>query len=647
MSEPLHDAVLDFMLQYHEAHPQFYFWVRERNTRNRLDEGCWFQGNEDYCFVGLYDRGGGANMTRSVGLVFYEHPTKKFGGHFEIVFRGEEDSKVITFYKDAIALIGNFTQLDATKYQYYFTSNDVFKEASDFLDKWKPQLDKLIVSLGLPYLFIDQKRFEEKLNNVRNRRNMQGQNKKVDMKQKSLELVATLPLNQILYGPPGTGKTYKMQNDLLPAFIDEIKTDSTSREIWLRGLVKKLSWWRIVTAVLYKSDKPLSVAEIAADELIVAKYPINNTPVAAYIWNELLAFGDKESSGLNEKYRGKYELFKKDKESKWDLIDKVKIASLLPDVTQLIKQTEASANIEVESKRYVFITFHQSYAYEDFIKGIKPKISDELDDSIEGDIKYEYSNGVFYNACLEALSLAGYESFEQYESTPLKDRKKKFDEILVDPTKHFAVFIDEINRGNIAAIFGELITLVEDDKRLGAKNELLVQLPYSKESFGVPANLHIIGTMNTADRSVEALDSALRRRFSFEHMAPTMDKVPEEVSGIKLRRIFEVINERLEYLLDSDHQIGHSYFMKMTNEATLKSGFKNEIIPLLKEYFYNDYGKLRLVLGDGLVMQKKDIKTNNFFAVADDGYITDKVIYYLVPDENLLTGIKSIVKDAS
>jgi Cdc6-like AAA superfamily ATPase len=646
VSEPLHDAVLDFMLHYHEAHPQFYFWVRERNTGNRMDQGYWFQGT-DYCFVGLYDRSGGSNRTRSVGLVFYEHPTKKIGGHFEIVFREESNPNILQFYQRAIALIGNFTQIDASKYQYYFTSNDVFKEASDFLDKWKQQLDSILVALGLNQLFITERKFRDKLNNVLVKRNAQDHNKKVGMKQQSLELVAKLPLNQILYGPPGTGKTFRMQNDLLPAFIDEVKSDSSNREVWLRGLVKKISWWKVIAAVLYKSKTPLAVSDIAEHELVKAKYPVNNTPVAAYIWNELLAFGDKESSGLNEKYRGKYELFKKDKESKWTLIDSGKIESLLPDVSELIKQVDSTTKVEVERKRYTFITFHQSYSYEDFIKGIKPKISDELDDSIEGDLKYVYSNGVFYNACLEALSLAGFESFEQYEATSIAERRKKFEQITGDPTKHYAVFIDEINRGNIAAIFGELITLIEDDKRLGAKNELLVQLPYSNESFGVPANLHIIGTMNTADRSVEALDSALRRRFSFEHMTPTLDRVPADVSGIKLKPIFQAINERLEYLLDADHQIGHSYYMKMTNEATLQSGFKSEIIPLLKEYFYNDYGKLRLVLGDGLVKKKKDIQTSTFFAVPDDGYITEKVIYYLVPDEELLAGVKSIIKDVS
>jgi 5-methylcytosine-specific restriction protein B len=178
----------------------------------------------------------------------------------------------------------------------------------------------------------------------------------------------------------------------------------------------------------------------------------------------------------------------------------------------------------------------------------------------------------------------------------------------------YVLIIDEINRGNIAQIFGELITLIEDDKRIGCKEALEVMLPYSKERFGVPPNLYIIGTMNTADRSVEALDTALRRRFSFQFMPPMIEEIPENAERISLRKVVQAINERLTYLLDADHQIGHSYFMDATTEEAVRSVFKNKIIPLLKEYFYNDYGKIRLVLGDHFVRPSSKPR----FAVDDD-----------------------------
>jgi 5-methylcytosine-specific restriction endonuclease McrBC GTP-binding regulatory subunit McrB len=177
---------------------------------------------------------------------------------------------------------------------------------------------------------------------------------------------------------------------------------------------------------------------------------------------------------------------------------------------------------------------------------------------------------------------------------------------------NYVLIIDEINRGNVSAIFGELITLLETDKRIGNKEGLTTLLPYSKENFGVPNNLFLLGTMNTADRSVEALDTALRRRFSFVEMMPNSSLLMKKTdNGIDLGVLLNTINERLEVLLDRDHTIGHSYFMDVKNEMDLRDAFKDKIIPLLQEYFYGDYGKIGLVLGKGFVEKKK--KNGNLF----------------------------------
>lgn len=207
--------------------------------------------------------------------------------------------------------------------------------------------------------------------------------------------------------------------------------------------------------------------------------------------------------------------------------------------------------------------------------------------------------------------------------------------------ENYVLIIDEINRGNVSQIFGELITLIEPDKREGCAEELQVQLPYSKQLFSVPDNVFIVGTMNTADRSVEALDTALRRRFSFEFMPPNSsvfikDGNEVKVGGYTLRQILDTINERIRYLLDEDHQIGHSYFYDVSDENGLNRVFKNKIIPLLKEFFYNDHGKLRLILGDGFVGKKKDFP--KFAAADEDDFLTDKVSYTIkVIDENFNT----------
>lgn len=186
------------------------------------------------------------------------------------------------------------------------------------------------------------------------------------------------------------------------------------------------------------------------------------------------------------------------------------------------------------------------------------------------------------------------------------------------PVNHVLI-IDEINRGNIANIFGELITLIEPDKREGAAEALRARLPYSKEEFAVPNNLYIIGTMNTADRSIEALDTALRRRFSFVEMASEPDLLnPIECKDIELDRMLRAMNQRIEKLLDRDHHIGHSYFMqaeKSLSLSGLKMIFRDKIIPLLQEYFYGDYGKIAAVLGSDFV--KKE--TNNDILFMDSG----------------------------
>ncbi|MFM7681431.1 MAG: McrB family protein, partial [Bacteroidota bacterium] len=248
--------------------------------------------------------------------------------------------------------------------------------------------------------------------------------------------------------------------------------------------------------------------------------------------------------------------------------------------------------------RYFFTTFHQSYSYEDFIEGIKPVLENEESD---GSVAYRIEDGIFKQICKKAE---------------------------IDPENQYAIFIDEINRGNISAIFGELITLIEQDKRKGAANEMTVILPYSKKPFSIPQNLDIIGTMNTADRSVEALDTALRRRFSFVEMLPKPDLLKDiEIEGIELNLLLETINERIEVLVDRDHTIGHAFFINDITIQDLRNTFANKIIPLLQEYFYGNYSKMELVIGSAFFEKKEVSKVK--FAVKSDDFEAEGQVYHI------------------
>ncbi len=176
--------------------------------------------------------------------------------------------------------------------------------------------------------------------------------------------------------------------------------------------------------------------------------------------------------------------------------------------------------------------------------------------------------------------------------------------------KPYVLIIDEINRGDVSKIFGELITLIEEDKRIGNKHQMKITLPYSKESFGVPDNLYIIGTMNTADRSISLLDTALRRRFDFEEIMPEPELLNnKEVEGINLQTLLTKINERITDKYDSSHQIGHSYLMGVNTKEQLERAYKNRILPLLNEYFYNESKTVAEVLN----CTENELKTNNNF----------------------------------
>ena len=259
-------------------------------------------------------------------------------------------------------------------------------------------------------------------------------------------------------------------------------------------------------------------------------------------------------------------------------------------------------------------------------------------DPNSSEIKYAIIPGVFKKFC---------------------DRAAKNIEEKKENQKTYVFIIDEINRGNISKIFGELITLIEPSKRKGAEEGMEALLPYSNHSFGVPKNVYIIGTMNTADRSISLMDTALRRRFQFEEMMPDTeilsdlkaDKIVEGDLELDVAQMLKVINQRIEYLFDREHTIGHAFFTVLKKNPSidkLASIFKKSVIPLLQEYFYEDYSKIRMVLGDNgkkdsgyMFIVANEIKSNQIFK-GDTPDIDIPECSYKI-QENAFKNIKSYI----
>lgn len=427
---------------------------------------------------------------------------------------------------------------------------------------------------------------------------------------KSSKEIMHHPLNTILYGPPGTGKTYKLKEDYFPEYTS--KETSLSAEQNFDNVVSELSWWQVIALALLELKKA-KVAEIYTNRWVQKKESFSDgKTIKATLWSQLQLHTVSESKTVNLTRSQAPLIFDKTKNSYWEIIEEEvrEQASELYDILDSVNNF--TPNPDKEIKRYVFTTFHQSFAYEDFIEGIKPIMAE--DGSEDGELSYIIEPGIFKQIC---------------------SRAKK------DSDNRYAIFIDEINRGNVSQIFGELITLIEPDKRKGAENEMSVVLPYSKKLFSVPKNLDVYGTMNTADRSVEALDTALRRRFSFIEMPPKPKLIRTEgksidgkVDDIDLVKLLKVINRRIEKLVDKDHMIGHSYFLSVTNLEDLKEAFQNKIIPLLQEYFFGDYGKIGLVLGEKFFKEpEKESNLDDSFFANFNGYdgssLLDKPVYHL------------------
>lgn len=288
-----------------------------------------------------------------------------------------------------------------------------------------------------------------------------------------------------------------------------------------------------------------------------------------------------------------------------------------------IREEQDSNDLDMKFKEYLrqnriqFVTFHPSYSYEEFIEGITVETPKKNDGN--SSLRYKLKEGIFKIMCKRALESAVGLPTEETEKMSWKEVYASYLHIVssgkgiaFDSAPKYVLIIDEINRGDMAKIFGELITLLEADKRLGQENEITVTLPYSNDTFGVPPNLYIIATMNTADRSIALVDVALRRRFGFieenpdfevlrkEHLEKNRERLGEGVYELLDKSIKAVskINEAIcqDRIIGRDKQIGHSFFFRAFTQEDLQLVWKYEILPLLEEYCYSDYRRINHML---------------------------------------------------
>jgi 5-methylcytosine-specific restriction enzyme B len=395
------------------------------------------------------------------------------------------------------------------------------------------------------------------------------------------------PKNIIYYGPPGTGKTYAIQQLLKNEYVSQVSDVSVDewRTNFIAERIATLTWWEVIAGSLYELKKPAKVMALTEHRFLKAKSAARNRTgsVKQTLWGTLQHHTSKDSETVHVESRHAPAVFDKTTDSDWVLSGNWQ--EECADVIALVNELQRGpAQQGEEIHRYEFVTFHQSFGYEEFIEGLRPILNQESEQ-----VAYEIRSGAFLRLCERAC---------------------------LDPAHAYAMVIDEINRGNTSKIFGELISLIELDKREGRDQELTVTLPYSGTKFSVPANVDIIGSMNTADRSLALVDTALRRRFEFIAVMPQAAVLKEQLDVL-----LSAINKRIEALYDRDHMIGHAYFTPLLGIideekrfSALQTIFKQKIIPLLEEYFFEDWQKIRLVLGDN---QKTDQATC-FISVNDD-----------------------------
>ena len=463
------------------------------------------------------------------------------------------------------------------------------------------------------------------------------------------------PLNQILFGPPGTGKTYNTIDKAVEIISpSEFSKDNhynnklvyqrnfNSGDIFFTTFHQSMSYEDFIEGIkpdlntesgrLTYNIEP-GIFKLACSKAAYNCYLSSGIPKTQEIDFDLLydAFVENIKIGINSK-------------------NLVKCKTIQGSEVEIFRVTR---NNSLQARADGSVSTHVAPLTKENIQ----KLFDRFNDIQEIDSLQDIRDTVAVTPRITEF-YAVFKALKDFQKTfksdeigsqfsekvgiDINEMVLKFDAGVYDKAvesnssfaKPVVIVIDEINRANISSVFGELITLIENDKRKGSKEEITVKLPYSGNNFYVPENLYIIGTMNTADRSVEALDTALRRRFSFVEMLPKPELLKDKgennsgkIEGIDLFSLLTIINERIEVLVDRDHTIGHAFFINDTTIENLRNTFANKIIPLLQEYFYGDYSKMELVIGSAFFEKKEVSKVK--FAVKSEDFEAEGQVYHI------------------
>jgi len=458
------------------------------------------------------------------------------------------------------------------------------------------------------------------------------------------------PLNQILYGPPGTGKTYNTINKAIEIIENRIVSGDEDREdlkekfedykengqIEFVTFHQSYGYEEFVEGIKAKTNEENKQIEYEIEpgvfkrlcekaQEVVYKNDSIEFDSNSKIWKVSLA-GSGDNKIKSECYKDGYIRFSYEEKFNENINDKsdlnIPLNALVNkmDIGDIIVSLDTHKTINqigiIESE-YLYLEKYENYKHSRKVKWLLPeaKVIDFYE--ING-------NTSFANSSIHEINPNKEKFFNLIpeQNIEIKDDNK---------SKNYILIIDEINRGNISKVFGELITLIEDSKRAGNDEAVEITLPYSGDKFSVPKNLYIIGTMNTADRSIAPIDTALRRRFVFEEMAPNPNLVSKNIEGVNLQELLTAINTRIEYLYDRDHTIGHAYLLDVKTLDDLKFAFKNKILPLLEEYFYEDWANIDMVLNSNDFIKTKE-DNSKYLSNINNKYNGKKI--YEIKDES-------------